>query len=180
MTDHRAVEREAMRREFDAHKLVEKEIAPDGHCLFAAVADQLVALGIDLNCPAVAAAGGGEEKDGEGEEGYKLVRKAAAGYILLHQDEYACFLAADDEVEAGGVEAYAKRIRDTAEWGGQLELAALANAYGVEIRVVQGAGRVEVIAPSGGEEEEGRKTVWLAYYRHGYGLGEHYNSLRKG
>jgi OTU domain-containing protein 6 len=58
-----------------------------------------------------------------------------------------------------------------------LELSALANAYGVEIRVVQG-GRVEVVKPMEEKEGEG-KTLWLAYYRHGYGLGEHYNSLRK-
>jgi OTU domain-containing protein 6 len=69
-----------------------------------------------------------------------------------------------------------------------LELSALANAYGVEIRVVQGGGRVEVVRPQeegraeAGEEGKGKeegKTLWLAYYRHGYGLGEHYNSLRK-
>jgi OTU domain-containing protein 6 len=74
-----------------------------------------------------------------------------------------------------------------------LELSALANAYGVEIRVVQGEGRVEVVKPDAtiagagdgdtdgdaAKKEEERKTLWLAYYRHGYGLGEHYNSLRK-
>jgi len=79
-----------------------------------------------------------------------------------------------------GVDGYVGRIRDTAEWGGELELSALANAYGVEIRVVQGGSRVEVVKPGEGREKEGEgKTLWLAYYRHGYGLGEHYNSLRK-
>jgi OTU domain-containing protein 6 len=50
--------------------------------------------------------------------------------------------------------------------------------------VVQRGSRVEVVSPAqdgenGEGEEEGKKTIWLAYYRHGYGLGEHYNSLRK-
>ena len=49
---------------------------------------------------------------------------------------------------------------------------ALARAYGVGIRVVQD-GRTAEIGEGGG------KLVWLAYYRHGYGLGEHYNSLRR-
>ncbi|KAL2264730.1 hypothetical protein VTJ83DRAFT_7240 [Remersonia thermophila] len=177
MTDHRAVEREAMQREFAQHKLKEVEIAPDGHCLFAAVADQLVRLGI----PVSGGAREGGEEQARPVPGYKAVRKAAADYILGHADDYAGFLAAEEGGD-GGVEAYAARIRDTAEWGGQLELSALANAYGVEVRVVQGAGRVEVIRPSTAADGEGegkeRKTVWLAYYRHGYGLGEHYNSLR--
>lgn len=43
-------------------------------------------------------------------------------------------------------------------------------------------GRVEEV---GGDEQIGDddgkldREVWLAYYRHGFGLGEHYNSLRR-
>ncbi|KAL2128878.1 hypothetical protein VTI74DRAFT_8521 [Chaetomium olivicolor] len=168
MTDHRSLEREAMQKHFEAHALREHEIAPDGHCLFSAVADQLEAHNIPLQQPL------GEKPQ---VAPYRVVRRAAADWIETHGDEYAGFLEE-------GVEDYARRIRETAEWGGQLELSALANAYGVEIRVVQGGGRVEVVQPTAatggdnGKGEEG-KTIWLAYYRHGYGLGEHYNSLRK-
>ncbi|KAK0635577.1 hypothetical protein B0T17DRAFT_516684 [Bombardia bombarda] len=102
-----------------------------------------------------------------------VVRRTAADYMEAHTDDFVGFL----EEPLGD---YVSKIRDTAEWGGQLELTALANAYGVEIRVVQD-GRTEVIAPFAAEEEDGKgsKTLWLAYYRHGYGLGEHYNSLRR-
>ncbi|TEA22852.1 OTU domain-containing protein 2 [Colletotrichum sidae] len=160
MTDHRGKEREAMRATFEEHALAEKEIAPDGHCLFAAVADQLALQGVPLG-------------DAPGPEAsvqpYKVVRRRAAEWMEAHPDDFAPFLEE-------GLEGYVKKIRDTAEWGGQLELAALANAYGVEIRVVQD-GRTERIEPAA-QQAEG-KEVWLAYYRHGYGLGEHYNSLRK-
>ncbi|GAB1313903.1 OTU protein [Madurella fahalii] len=208
MTDHRALERAAMEREFARHSLAEKEVAPDGHCLFSAVADQLEAHGIPLvpsSQPSLSipsrAGRGGEGGEREWERGgpdkalpsqqqqpYKIVRRAAAEWMLAHGDEYAGFLEEP-------LEDYVSRIRDTAEWGGQLELSALAGAYGVEIRVVQGGGaaggnRVEVVKPAvgargqgegegEGEGQEERKTLWLAYYRHGYGLGEHYNSLRK-
>ncbi|KAH7325964.1 hypothetical protein B0I35DRAFT_122829 [Stachybotrys elegans] len=158
MTDHRARESEYMKKTFETHGLVEKEIAPDGHCLFSAVADQLGQHSVSL---------GGDGS--EGEPGYKTVRRAAAAYMLENGDDFAPFLEGD-------LETYAARIKDTAEWGGQLELTALARRYGVELRVVQD-GRTERIG-----EEEGKatgKTLWLAYYRHGYGLGEHYNSLRK-
>jgi OTU domain-containing protein 6 len=28
-------------------------------------------------------------------------------------------------------------------------------------------------------EEKLKRVIWLAYYRHSYGLGEHYNALFK-
>ncbi|KAK1688849.1 hypothetical protein BDP55DRAFT_655436 [Colletotrichum godetiae] len=178
MTDHRGIEKTYMLKEFKAHDLEEKEIAPDGHCLFSAVADQLREKGIPL------AGGGGAEEAGSSSDPtqklpYKIVRRAAAEYMTAHPDDFAPFLEE-------GLEGYVRRIRDTAEWGGQLELAALASVYGVEIRVVQD-GRTERIGPAtaaggdggGSSDEEKKKEIWLAYYRHGYGLGEHYNSLRK-
>ena len=154
MTDHRARESVYMKKIFETYKLVEKEVEPDGHCLFSAVADQLGQNAIPLG--------------GSGEPAYKTVRKAAVTYMLEHRDDFAPFLEED-------LEGYAQKMRDTADWGGQLELTALAKQYHAEIRVVQD-GRMEKIG-----EDEGAasgKTLWLAYYRHGYGLGEHYNSLR--
>ncbi|KAI8206076.1 OTU domain-containing protein 2 [Colletotrichum sp. SAR 10_76] len=158
MTDHRGIEKTYMLNEFKAHSLSEKEIAPDGHCLFSAVADQLQQKGIPL-------AGEGESKPAA--LPYKIVRRRAAEWMEAHPDDFAPFLEE-------GLEGYVRKIRDTAEWGGQLELVALAGVYGVEIRVVQD-GRTERIGEGGAAGEE----IWLAYYRHGYGLGEHYNSLRK-
>ncbi|KAI1381002.1 cysteine proteinase [Hypoxylon crocopeplum] len=168
MTDHRKIEKTYLLKEFKAHNLVEKEIQPDGHCLFSAIADQLQTRHIPL--------GLGPEPDVKSVLPYRAVRKAATDYMEAHPDDFAAFL---EEPLA----TYVPKIRDTAEWGGQLELSALANAYGVEIKVLQD-GRTETIEPhasigkgEGGDGE--RKTIWLAYYRHGYGLGEHYNSLRK-
>ncbi|KAF3146610.1 hypothetical protein TWF703_003880 [Orbilia oligospora] len=72
--------------------------------------------------------------------------------------------------------AAGRKVTSTAEWGGQMELLALAKEYGVTVKVVQAQG-VGVTAMN---EEEGEKAdVWLAYHRKGYGLGEHYNALRK-
>ncbi|KAL2758689.1 hypothetical protein ACRALDRAFT_1080421 [Sodiomyces alcalophilus JCM 7366] len=161
MTDHRGLERKYMAEVFAAHDLVEKDIQPDGHCLFSAVADQLQHRDIPLRGE------GGDEKD---EPAYRIVRKAATEWMAGRPDDYAPFLEEP-------LDAYLAKMRDTAEWGGQLELAALAARYGVEIRVVQD-GRTDKIEPPGGVAEQ-TATIWLAYYRHGFGLGEHYNSLRK-
>ncbi|WKT44713.1 hypothetical protein QSH57_009566 [Fusarium oxysporum f. sp. vasinfectum] len=157
MTNHRAKESEYMKSTFEKHGLVEKDIAPDGHCLFSAVADQLGQNDIPL--------GDSDNKD----PAYKTVRRVASEYMLEHGDDFAPFLEED-------LQDYARKMRDTAEWGGQLELMALARQYKAEIRVVQD-GRLERIGEKEGAESG--KTLWLAYYRHGYGLGEHYNSLRK-
>ncbi|KAM0552489.1 hypothetical protein ACHAPJ_007817 [Fusarium lateritium] len=157
MTNYRAKESEYMKTTFEKHGLVEKDIAPDGHCLFSAVADQLGQNDIPL---------ASEEQK---EPAYKTIRRVASNYMLEHGDDFAPFLEED-------LEGYAHKMRDTAEWGGQLELMALARQYKAEIRVVQD-GRMERIGEREGAESG--KTLWLAYYRHGYGLGEHYNSLRK-
>ncbi|KAI0421276.1 OTU domain-containing protein 6B [Xylaria grammica] len=166
MTDHRGLERSSLERTFNAHGLVEHEIRPDGHCLFSAIADQLAQRKIPI----------APSSGGEGEvPPYKVVRRVATDYMDSHPDDFAPFLEEP-------LESYVPKIRDTAEWGGQLELLALASAYQVEIKVVQN-GRTETIQPSGGlgqtQADRGDQTIWLAYYRHGYGLGEHYNSLRK-
>ncbi|KHN96673.1 OTU domain-containing protein 6B [Metarhizium album ARSEF 1941] len=158
MTDHRTMESASMKEEFAALGLVEKDIEPDGHCLFSAVADQLAQNGIPTG------------RTDAAEPEHRTVRRAAAAFMGAHADDFAPFVEGD-------LGSYVARMRDTAEWGGQLELTALARRYGAEIRVVQ-HGRTERIG-----EEEGAQTgkvLWLAYYRHGYGLGEHYNSLRRG
>ena len=155
-------ERTAMEAAFKKHSLREREIRADGHCLYSSIADQLTTHGIDI----------GALNEAEKTESfwYKPVRRKAAMYILDHRDEFEGFLEEP-------VISYTSKIERTAEWGGHLELVALAKSYGVEINVLQD-GKIDKIEP--GEEAEGeRKSIWLAYYHHGYGLGEHYNSLRK-
>ncbi|KAI1186582.1 OTU domain-containing protein 6B [Nemania serpens] len=184
MTDHRGLERSALERAFKAHGLVEHDIRPDGHCLFSAVADQLAQRKIPLRVstsPSSQSSPSPSQSQSlssdEEKPPYRILRTVATEYMESHPDDFVPFLEEP-------LDSYVPKIRDTAEWGGQLELLALAAAYGVEIKVVQD-GRTETIgSPSSGgggaEVEAEDRTIWLAYYRHGYGLGEHYNSLRKG
>ncbi|KAI4743044.1 cysteine proteinase [Aureobasidium sp. EXF-12298] len=162
----KAREREAMLAQFATRKLAEKEIRADGHCLYSAIADQLEQLDIPLgtapsSTPDIAAT----------LEPYKQVRQAAAEYIEAHPNDFTPFLEEP-------LDYYIYKIKNTGEWGGQLELMALAKKYNVAISVLQGDGRVEEINPDKNDAESD-KQLWLAYYRHGFGLGEHYNSLRK-
>jgi OTU domain-containing protein 6 len=160
--DAKKIERKKISAQIEANGLVERLIRPDGHCLFSAVADQLQQVGVSL---------GGDE----GGDGYKIVRSKAAGYMEGHPGDFEGFLEEP-------LQDYVEKIRDTAEWGGHLELMALSKVYGVEISVLQD-GPMQTIEPGEGntanKEKGEREKIWLAYYRHGFGLGEHYNSLRK-
>jgi OTU domain-containing protein 6 len=160
LPDMKQQERERMLSYMKERGLQEKEIRADGHCLYSAVADQLA----QLNIPLGTAPGAQAEV-----LPYKTTRSAAAGWIENHPEDFEPFLEEP-------LPEYLRKIRETGEWGGQLELLALAKSYGVEINVLQDFGRVEKIEP---ESDAAGKSVWLGYYKHGFGLGEHYNSLRK-
>ncbi|KAF2139257.1 uncharacterized protein K452DRAFT_232633, partial [Aplosporella prunicola CBS 121167] len=184
MPDQRKAERSALLAQFAARGLREHVVRADGHCLYSAVADQLGSVELGLAPRVTIANGTASEDEGKGEEDYKTVRRVAAAYISAHSDDFAPFLEEP-------LDAYVAKVRETGEWGGHMELMALARSYNLPIKVLHADGRVDVIDPvvEGGEGgavgvEEGKdgdeaKELWLAYYKHGFGLGEHYNSLRK-
>ena len=153
----------SMREAYTSRGLVEHEIRSDGHCLYAAIADQLQQLSFDLTKDAESSLTGSKA------EVYKFTRHMAAKFISDHPDDFVPFL----EEPLGN---YVKTIRDTGEWGGHLEILALAKAYGVDVNVLQGTGQIEKIECGLYDETP---VLWLAYYRHSFGLGEHYNSLRR-
>ena len=163
----RAKEREAMQAQFSSRGLQEHEIQSDGHCLYAAIADQLSNANIGLRAHMKIDIPG--ETDGAPKPGYKITRQVAAAYISTHPDDFEPFLEES-------LTEYVRTIRETGEWGGHLELLALAKAYEVNINVLQGSGHVDKIE---GSSKSDAKSLWLAYYRHSFGLGEHYNSLRQ-
>lgn len=160
----REMERERMETQLEKHKLALYEIRADGHCLYAAVADQLQTRELDVK-PDIKIT-----VDGKKSEGYKKVRDAAADWIEGHGDDFAGFM--EDPLPE-----HVRKIRETGEWGGHLELLALARTYGLRICVLHSDGRVDKIEPKG--DAAGLQEIWLGYYKHSHGLGEHYNSLRK-
>ncbi len=165
----REKERKAMQEAYISRGLKEHEIRSDGHCLYAAVADQLEHSEIGLKPRIKMDILNDEAQQKPAIAGYKITRQVAAAYILQNSEDFLPFL---EEPLA----QYVTTIRNTGEWGGHLEILALAKAYGVDINILQGDGKVEKIEC--GIDNEPR-TLWLAYYHHSFGLGEHYNSLRK-
>lgn len=158
--DKRKEEQELLRERIRTFGLKEIEVRPDGHCLYSAIAYQLDPT---MTCTA----GRGFNETAPSEESYQTVRNAAASFISQHSDDFIPFL---DEP----FEAYVQRLKDTAEWGGQLELQAISKAYSVQINVLQATGEIVKFEP---ENNVSHKPIWLAYYRYSFGLGEHYNAL---
>ena len=163
LPDLRETEIQVMREAYQSRGLMEREIRSDGHCLYSAVADQLKDSGLGLQPRIEFDVGSPLAAD------YMITRQVAAFYISSHSEDFIPFLEEP-------LEEYVKTIRETGEWGGHLEILALAKAYGVDINVLQGDGKVEKIEAGACGN---RQPLWLAYYRHSYGLGEHYNSLRR-
>lgn len=161
----REIERERMETQLDKHKLALHEIRANGHCLYAAVADQLHTRELGMEPKIKVTIAGDLPKTEE----YKKVRFAAADWIEGNADDFAGFM--EDPLPE-----HVRKIRETGEWGGHLELLALARTYGVRICVLHSDGRVDKIEPEG--ETKDLEEIWLGYYKHSHGLGEHYNSLR--
>lgn len=179
LPDLREQERIRMQGHFKTYGLQEKEIRADGHCLYAAIADQMDQAGLGLKpgiTPTIILEKKADNANGTKQDlpGYKIVRHAAADFIEQNPGDFEPFLEEP-------LPFYVHKIRETGEWGGHMELAALAKTYGIKINVLHGDGRVDKIEPGEGAGVSGdeEKVIWLGYYRHGFGLGEHYNSLRK-
>ena len=159
----REVEIKSMREAYSAKGLIEHDIRSDGHCMYAAVADQLNHEGLGRKPAAIMNVDDMEKAD------YRCMRRVAAAFIEQNPEDFLPYLESplDDHI---------KEVRDTGEWGGHLEILALARAYNLNICVLHGDGHVDTIGDGATQE---RQSLWLAYYRHRYGLGEHYNSLRQ-
>lgn len=147
--------------------LIECQVNPDGHCLYSAVADQLLLHSVI-------------PKD---QANYATVRLAASNYIYSHPDDFLPFLpsAAGENGGAGIMspkefEQYCAAIRDTAVWGGEPEILALSRAYNVPIHVIQGGSPPAVIHnPTGAPQDEdlkSKRALRISYHRRMYGLGE--------
>ncbi|PVF95602.1 cysteine proteinase [Serendipita vermifera] len=169
------LEQEAKDEERDIRKVCDQlgldmiEVQPDGHCLFAAVADQLALHGIIPRSTA----------------SFPATRLAAANYMLANQDDFLPFLPSVEGEDGIGAtndgimtpkqyQAYCASIRDTAAWGGEPEILALSRAYNVPIHVIQ-AGRPPVVVHEpveGMSDKPGAKVVFISYHRRMYGLGE--------
>lgn len=138
------------------------EVKADGHCLFRAIGEQVCL----------------EEPEG----GFWDLRRRAVAFMRAHPDDFLPFAAGLlEQAERTGTTAeeafgkYCDRMETSAEWGGQLELQALSRVLGVRIRVVSADMPTVEMEPG---EDGGDSVATVAFLRHAFGLGDHYNSTK--
>uniref|UniRef100_A0AC34RI09 OTU domain-containing protein n=1 Tax=Panagrolaimus sp. JU765 TaxID=591449 RepID=A0AC34RI09_9BILA len=138
-------------------KLAIVDIAPDGDCLFNALAHQLSINGIDLT---------GEN-----------IRTQVADYIREHSNDFLPFLTDDngEKLTKSGFKEYCAMIQAPSHlggiWGGAPELRATSQIFKKKIEIIQPDNQLTVF----GEDFKGKPLV-ITYHRFAYNLGEHYNS----
>jgi len=71
-------------------------------------------------------------------------------------------------------EGYCSRVEKSADWGGELELRALADELCVRIVVHRADEEPLVLGEKASAEDP---QLQVAYHQHYYALGEHYNSV---
>jgi OTU domain-containing protein 6 len=105
-----------------------------------------------------------------------------ADTLQANQDEFAPFCEYTDDVAT--FDDYVERVRNSAEWGGHLELRALGMALDRPIHVysVQSGNKPLAIHEdheSQNNSNNNQEPILLSYHLHYYALGEHYNQVVK-
>lgn len=157
-TSERQKETQAIEKQLQSNRLTIHPIAPDGHCLYGAIAHQMQASGKSfVISPTVSE-----------------LREATANHMLANAEEYIPFIESV-EFNRDRFVQYCNDIRTKAVWGGQVELRALAELLDVVIEVY--AADMPVVAMQ--KEQRGIQvaTLRVSFHRKYYGLGEHYNSI---
>lgn len=151
--DYRKIEMENMNSIFKLRNVSVYEVPADGHCLYASIADQLkTRRNIDKSI--------------------QQLRSEAAAHIRKHPNDFSPFLFDEKTMTIRDVDSYCDELENTAVWGGDLEITAFSQIYDCKITVIIN-GQSPFIANENGPNPE----LKLAYYKHSFGLGEHYNSL---
>eukprot|EP00535_Pseudo-nitzschia_heimii_P008185 CAMPEP_0197188646 /NCGR_PEP_ID=MMETSP1423-20130617/18199_1 /TAXON_ID=476441 /ORGANISM="Pseudo-nitzschia heimii, Strain UNC1101" /LENGTH=290 /DNA_ID=CAMNT_0042640537 /DNA_START=42 /DNA_END=914 /DNA_ORIENTATION=+ len=150
----RKIELEQIQAVLTPRQLKVIEVEADGHCLYRAVGAQTGRT-------------------------YTAIRSLCADTLLKHQDDFAPFCEYTDDVSS--FEQYVHQVRDTAEWGGHLELRALGIALNRPIYVYSVQSGTKPLAIHGASDgnQADKEPILLSYHLHYYALGEHYNQVIK-
>nr|CAD7597991.1 unnamed protein product [Timema genevievae] len=158
-TGARNVETKKIKQILKKRNLMIHKMPSDGNCLYSAVDHQ-------------------RKMVGKVELGLSRLRLLTADYLRQNRDEFLPFIS---HPETGNMLTeeqyyeYCDQVAGTPAWGGEVELRALSQALRCAIEVVQAEGPSLIL----GEEYDSDKRLVLAYHRYMFGLGEHYNSVKR-
>ena len=153
-----------------------EEVAADGNCMYRAVAKQMELISSSSSSTSSAS-------DDNSEIDFMKVRQICAQELGDKREEYEPF-ADLGEVDVESFEEYIEKVRDSSEWGGHLELRALAHRLKKTIVVYSTERPLEIQGGHGNNDDvdnggdgDGSGIIRLSFHRKYYALGEHYNSV---
>ena len=106
--------------------------------------------------------------------------------LTNNESEFAPFCEYTDTIT--NFEQYVSHVKDSAEWGGHLELRALSIALNQPIYVYSvnsGNKPLKIVPPTyeennnNDDNDDSDNVIRLSYHLHYYALGEHYNQVVK-
>eukprot|EP01102_Stenamoeba_stenopodia_P003855 TRINITY_DN13987_c0_g1_i1.p1 TRINITY_DN13987_c0_g1~~TRINITY_DN13987_c0_g1_i1.p1 ORF type:complete len:360 (-),score=133.59 TRINITY_DN13987_c0_g1_i1:157-1236(-) len=150
---HRQIELDQLKKRLQPLNLIIHEISADGNCLYNSVLHQMGDTTQDT-CPAL--------------------RSKVAQFMRTNLNDFLPFFDAENDDDLPReFEEYCDKVANTASWGGQLELKAIAQLTQQHIIIHTAVGPdIEM-----GEDFKGLSPpLHLTYHKHYYTLGEHYNS----
>ncbi|KAI5964194.1 OTU2 [Candida pseudojiufengensis] len=158
--NYRQIEIDSMNKLLSLNDLKVYEIKPDGNCLFASIQNQLI------------------ERHNlvENEISIQKLRDLSSDYILENKNDFIPFLFDETTGEIKDIDEYCNELKITTMWGSDMEILALSKIFECCIIIHQaGASSIEINKDT--VYDDPKPTLHLGYYKHSYGLGEHYNSL---
>lgn len=156
----RDIEQKKLDRLLSERNLTIHNIEADGDCLYRAVEHQLKLATDSIELLT-----------------YQGVREKTSQYMLDHVDTFLPFLLSDqgELMSEDQYREYCMRIAKTKEWGGHLELTAIAQFTKKPVHIYQADNKLPIIIEP--QEKTKKSPILLSFHKHLYHLGEHYNSL---
>lgn len=157
-TGPRTVELNTIKKILAKRDLALHPIASDGNCLYNAIRNQL-------------------QVTGRFADDIRTLRNKTADYILENKDSLIFYMTNPDTGDClndAEFEKYCADLRNTAAWGGQIEITALSQILQVPIEVIQATGPSTIQ----GDDKFNGSNLIITYHRNMFSLGEHYNGTK--
>ncbi|XP_055296990.1 deubiquitinase OTUD6B [Sitodiplosis mosellana] len=157
-TGPRVIELNTIKNILAKRNLLLHPIASDGNCLYNAIRNQL-------------------RVTGRFADDVQTMRHKTANYISENKDSLIFYMTNPDTGDCltdAEFEKYCADLKNTAVWGGQIEISALSQILQVPIEVIQATGPSTI---QGDDKFKGPNLI-ITYHRNMYSLGEHYNGTR--
>eukprot|EP01038_Epipyxis_sp_PR26KG_P016265 gene16265-22153_t len=158
----REVELESINKQLFLLELQVKPVLSDGNCLYRAISDQLNFYN--------------KMKSSTDLVDFRELRIVASNFIKDNPDDFTPFLGF--EVASSEFQVYCQKVESStlAEWGGELEIRALACALKRKILVYSSDSPVLCMDGCDANDLINDQPLRITFHRHYFALGEHYNS----